>query len=83
MPKTSVFQISVWEYQFASFVFQNLKLAPQNKQIDNRNTACWYDFNSKQLSFEKFLQNPFLGCLWSPWTVKIILSAVEAFYLMI
>ena len=46
-------------------------------------TACWYDFNSKQLPFEKFLQNPFLGCLWSPWTGKIIWSAIEAFYLMI
>ena len=25
-------------------------------------TECWYDFNSKQLSHEKFFQNPFLGC---------------------
>ena len=28
-------------------------------------TVCWGDFNSKQLSFLKFLQNPFLGCQWS------------------
>ena len=31
----------------------------------------------------KFLQNPFLGCQWSPWRGKIIWSAVESFYLMI
>ena len=46
-------------------------------------TVCWGDFNSKQLSCQKFLQNPFLGCLWSPWRGKIIWSAVESFYLMI
>ena len=28
-------------------------------------TACWGDFNSKELSFQKFLQNPFLGCQWN------------------
>ena len=47
------------------------------------NTECWRDFNSKQLSCQKFLQNPFLGCQWSPWRGKIIWSAVESFYLMI
>ena len=26
-------------------------------------TECWGDFNSKQLSCQKFHQNPFLGCL--------------------
>ena len=29
-------------------------------------TECWGDFNPKQLMFEKFLQNPFLVCQWSP-----------------
>ena len=46
-------------------------------------TECWGHFNSKQLFHGKFLQNPFLGCLWSPWRGKIIWSAVEYFYLMI
>ena len=41
-------------------------------------TARWDDFNSKQLAHKKFLQNPFLGCLWSVWEGKIIKSAVEA-----
>ena len=41
-------------------------------------TECWGDFNSKQLSCQKFLQNPFLGCLWSPWRGKINNSAVES-----
>ena len=46
-------------------------------------TECWGDFNSKQLSRKKFLQNPFLGCLWSILEGKWIICTVEAIYLMI
>ena len=69
----SAFRIALWKLP------SSLRAVPKTTFF----TACWYDFNSKQLPFEKFLQNPFLGCLWSPWTGKIIWSAVESFYLMI
>ena len=85
---------SMW-YLFVCCVFQKLVkpfyfLLPfpnywwiLRKQVGLFHTERWGDFNSKQLPFEKFLQNPFLGCQWSPWRGKIIWSAVESFYLMI
>ena len=41
-------------------------------------TACWGDFNSKQLPRKKFLQNPFLGCQWSVLEGKRNFCTVEA-----
>ena len=57
-------------------IFVEIHLSWLEKNV--KFTACWDDFNSKQLPFKKFLQNPFLGCLWSVWEGKIIKSAVEA-----
>ena len=35
-------------------------------------TECWGESNSKKKLPQKFLQNTFLGCLWSPWRGKMI-----------
>ena len=48
-----------------------------------KKTVQYIYSNSKQFARQKFLQIPFLGCLWSPWRGKIIWSAVGTFYLMI
>ena len=45
------------------FFLKKSKNKPMNRLYG---TECWGDFNPKQLMFKKFLQNPFLGCQWSP-----------------
>ena len=55
----------------------------EKDEIGTATTACWGDFNSKELPCQKFLQNPFLGCQWSVLEGKWIICTVEAIYLMI
>ena len=63
---------------------KNISLISCGKKVKfSISTECWGGFNSKQLSFEKFLQNSFLGCQWSVLEGKWISCTVEAIYLMI